>query len=383
MTLPSACKIGILGGGQLGKMMFEQTAQWNLTFHFLDSDDAPCKKYATCFIHGSLTDRESILQLATISDVISYEIEHVNIETLLELQLEGKKMYPYPQVLQIIQDKGKQKQFLDRMHIPVVPYIILQTEQDWQHGISQLQGDKIVVKSRTGGYDGKGVEIVEKKRLIEGYRPFKSGKALAEMCITGKEIAVIVAVDTKGNTQFYPPVQMEFDTKSHLVLFLHTELDISEEQKKKCIDISLQSAKAFASPGLFAVELFVTDTEIYVNEIAPRPHNSGHHTIEACYTSQFEQMVRILLEMPLGSTDLIQPAAMINIVGPENLHGSYVLEQLEQLLEQPGIYVHLYGKKESRPHRKLGHITIIAPNKEELFNRVKKAEMLRVIPAPS
>jgi 5-(carboxyamino)imidazole ribonucleotide synthase len=382
MILPSTCKIGIIGGGQLGKMMFEQTARWNLQFHFLDSADAPCEKYATRFINAALTDREAIRQLATISDVISYEIEHVNTEALIELQLEGKKIYPYPQVLQIIQDKGKQKQFLERMQIPVVPYVMLQTEQDWQQGISRIQGEKIVLKSRTGGYDGKGVEIVEKKQLSEGYRPFKSGNALAEKCITGKEIAVIVAVDTKGNTQYYPPVQMVFDEKSHLVLFLHTELDITEDQKKKCIDISLQSATAFASPGLFAIELFVTETDVYVNEIAPRPHNSGHHTIEACYTSQFEQMVRILLEMPLGSTALIQPAAMINIVGPEEVFGSYVLEKLDILLEQPGIYVHLYGKKESRPHRKLGHITIVAPNKEELFNRVKKAEMLRVIAAP-
>jgi 5-(carboxyamino)imidazole ribonucleotide synthase len=379
--LPSPKKIGIIGGGQLGKMLAEAASPWISTLNFLDLSGAPCESKAHQFIAGSLYDPQAILSLASISDVITYEIEHLHVDTLLALEKEGKEIIPSPRVLAIIKDKAIQNQFFTQHSIPTPPYFILQEESDWTHALDAFEGDKIVVKSRQGGYDGKGVQIVSKHEIHQGLRPFPTDNTLFESFLTEvTEVSVIVAIDTFGNKKTYPPVCMEFDPKSNLVLFLHTETGLEKNILKECERISLRTAEAFSSPGLFAVELFVSNKtgEVFVNEVAPRPHNSGHHSIEACYTSQYEQLIRIVSGLPLGSTDLIKPAAMLNLVGPTDFSGAYELTNLETSLQIPGIYVHLYGKKESRPNRKLGHITVIAGNKETLMEKVEIAKTIQV-----
>ena len=371
--LPSKKRIGIIGGGQLGKMLAEAGSPLIARFNFLDVLGSPCQSKAEVFVEGKLMDAEAIRKLAAVSDVLSYEIEHINTEVLLELEKEGKEIIPKPSVLEIIKDKGKQNDFLRENNIAIPTYVNLQKEEDWTACLSKFEGENIVVKSRTGGYDGKGVVILSKEKILAGERPFPTTNTMFEQFIEEVvEVSVIVSVDREGNYKTFPPVVMEFDPISNLVLFLHTETGLSLELIKQCNEISAQAVLGFYSPGLFAVELFITkENHVLVNEIAPRPHNSGHHTIESAYTSQFEQLNRILLGLPLGETENICPAAMINLIGPEGLVGEYVLDGLETTLSNSGIYVHLYGKSESRPNRKLGHITVLGKDKAELFERVK------------
>ncbi len=380
MFLPSNIKLGIIGGGQLGKMLAESAAPWNIYYNFLDNADAPCKFLAKNFIVGSLQSETDILALSNISDVISYEIEHVNTDVLTRLHQEGKKIIPFPNVLALIKDKGIQKQFLHDNGLPVPPFSLINKEEDWEKALDTISGETIVAKSRMGGYDGKGVKICTKEEIKAGLRPFDINNCMLETCVENAlEISVIVAVGQDKEMKTFPPVQMEFDPVSNLVIFLHTALSISEELAEECKAISLAAVASLKSPGLFAVELFVDqEKQVWVNEIAPRPHNSGHHTIEACYTSQYEQLNRILLGFPLGNTDLIKPAAMLNLVGPRDFSGAYMLNNLEKMLSIPGIYVHLYGKNESKPDRKLGHITVIADTKEELFEKVELAKTLSI-----
>jgi len=371
--LPSKKRIGIIGGGQLGKMLAEAGSPWTVRYNFLDVNGSPCQSKAEVFVEGKLNDAIAIKKLAEVSDVLSYEIEHINTEVLIELEKQGKDIIPKPSVLEIIKDKGSQNNFLRDNNIAIPTYVNLQKEEDWTICLSKFEGENIVVKSRTGGYDGKGVVILSKEKILAGERPFPTTNTLFEQFIEEVvEVSVIVSVDRKGNYKTFPPVVMEFDPSSNLVLFLHTETGLSDEILKQCNDISSQAVLGFNSPGLFAVELFITqDKQVLVNEIAPRPHNSGHHTIESAYTSQFEQLNRILLGLPLGETDNICPAAMINLVGPEALVGEYTLEGVDKTLLTAGIYIHLYGKSESRPNRKLGHITVLGKDKSELFERVK------------
>ncbi|MCO6494320.1 MAG: 5-(carboxyamino)imidazole ribonucleotide synthase [Bacteroidetes bacterium] len=378
--LPSEKRIGIIGGGQLGKMMSEAGSPWIIKYNFLDAKGSPCSLQGGTFIEGSLKSAEDIRKLAEISDVLTYEIEHINTEAIAELEKEGKQILPKPSVLKIINDKGIQNEYFEKHNIPIPVFCNLKEEKDWTEKLELFRGEKIVVKSRKGGYDGKGVEILTKQEIIDGARPFDTENTLLEQFVEDiTEISVIVAVDQHGNSGTYPPVAMEFDPVSNLVMFLHTEVDMDRETLKRCREIAEKSALSFKSPGLFAVELFVKDGEVMVNEIAPRPHNSGHHTIEACYTSQFEQLNRILLGMNLGNTELICPGAMINIVGPEDFSGKYQLEIPEELSKEAGFFIHLYGKTESRPHRKLGHITILAKDKTTLFEKADKARKIKVI----
>jgi 5-(carboxyamino)imidazole ribonucleotide synthase len=380
MSLPSKKKIGVIGGGQLGKMLAEAGSPHNLHYNFLDAPDSPCSKMGGNFINGSIQSQEDIIKLASISDILTFEIEHINTDILKDLEKKGKEIIPKPSVLEIIKDKGKQNEFLGKNGIPIPYFINLKKEEDWVKFLYDFKGEKVVVKSRKGGYDGKGVQILTKNEIINGARPFDTENTLIEEFIEQvTEISVIVAVDKKGNTQTYPPVVMEFDPISNLVMFLHTEHDLNKELEKQCKEISVEAVKLFKSPGLFAVELFIKKNTVFVNEIAPRPHNSGHHTIEGCYTSQFEQLNRILLGQPLGNTQKFCPAAMINLVGSKDVTGSYQLSNLKEVMCDAGIYIHLYGKKESRPDRKLGHITVIAENKEELFRKVGIAQKVSVV----
>lgn len=369
-------KIGIIGGGQLGRMLVEETLRLNVSVNVLEnSKDCPCFHLANNFIEGSLQDEAKIYELAAISDVLTFEIEHVNTDALIKLEDEGKTIIPSPRVLQIIQDKGLQKQFYSDHLVPTAPYFLVNNKTDWNNAIQQLGTEKFVAKTRTDGYDGKGVAILNSANVLENNEliPFETPCVLEAFIPCEKEISIIVAKDIFGKTVAYDAVEMEFDPEANLVTFLFSPAEISKPLAEKAKIVAIQTINHFKSAGVFAVEMFLTSSgEILVNEIAPRPHNSGHHGIEACYTSQYEQLARILLGLPVGCTTMVKPAAMINLLGDKSFSGPYVIKNLNQIHQVEGVYLHLYGKKESKPVRKMGHITILASSVDEVKAKANK-----------
>jgi 5-(carboxyamino)imidazole ribonucleotide synthase len=371
-------RIGIIGGGQLGRMMIEEGARLNLHFNVLESDaNCPCGHLANEFVEGSLMDEASIRKLAAISDVLTYEIEHVNTEALIKLEQEGIEIIPSPRILKMIQDKGLQKEFYAKHNIPSGKFFLVNNKDEWHRLIPLLGSDKFVAKTRTGGYDGKGVAILNSKEMIDFPEriPFEGPCVLEEFVVCEKELAVIVARDKSGNIVSFPSIEMEFDPIANLVTLLISPARVGSIIEEKAEEIARKVVQALDGPGLFAVELFLDkEGNIFVNEVAPRPHNSGHHTIEACYTSQYEQLTRILLELPLGHTELVQPAGMVNLLGAPGFSGSYRLDKLNEVSKLPGVYVHLYAKAESKPMRKMGHVSILAPTLDEV---IEKANYVR------
>ncbi len=382
MKQPFHPTIGIIGGGQLGKMLIESAMPWNVQYNVLDPDpSASCKAYAKTFINAGLKDGEAIKELAKISDVLTYEIEHVNTEVLLELEKAGKIIIPSPSILQIIQDKNLQKKFYTDNHLPTASYKLVEKKEEWINGLNQIEGEKIVAKLCKGGYDGKGVSICTKKDIEAGNIPFE-GPCIIEKFIEGcRELAILVA-SNGTETITWPSIEMDFDPKLNLVDFLFSPGNVDRAIEEKASEIAIAAIRALNGKGVFAVELFITPQgEILINEIAPRPHNSGHHTIEACITSQYEQLNRILLNLPLGNTDLIKPAVMVNIIGPKNLTGDYKLEGLDMAMQIPGFYLHLYKKNETRPGRKMGHYTVLADTVEDaIIKALEIKETLKIVP---
>ncbi len=383
-TLPFDKTIGIIGGGQLGKMLIESSRPWNFKYNILENDpNCPAAHLAEKVIVGSLLDAEKIRELAANVDVITYEIEHINCEVLLALENEGKTIIPSPKALQIIQDKGLQKAFYVMHKIETAPFCLVKRVNDWPAALAIIKGDNVVVKSCKGGYDGKGVQICKRTELENGLYPFADACIVETFVPNVQEIAIIVARDTFGNIQLFPEVEMFFSPISNLVEFLFSPSRFSETILEKAQSLAKKVVAAFDTPGLFAVELFIDELDnVFVNETAPRPHNSGHHTIEACYTSQFEQLNRILASYPLGNTDLVKPGAMINITGSTAFSGTYQIEKVEDLLKEKGVFVHLYNKIESKPHRKLGHITVLGDTLEALIVKAENIKTaLKIIPA--
>jgi 5-(carboxyamino)imidazole ribonucleotide synthase len=369
--------IGIIGGGQLGRMFIEEALRYNVQCVILDNDsNAPAALIAHKHIRGSINNREAIHQLAASCDILTYEIEHIFVEALDEIERSGKKVFPTAQVLRTIQDKGLQKQFYLAHGIATPDFVIVSHPKEWAEVVSNKGWSRFVAKSCRDGYDGKGVHLMHASELSDISRiPFSSETVLEAFVECAKEISVIVACDISGNAICYPAVEMEFDPHANLVTYLFAPANLNDSQEAAANQLALQTAKAFNSPGLFAVEMFLDkEGNFWVNETAPRPHNSGHHTIEACYTSQYEQLLRILLGMPLGSAALIKHAAMINILGDTNFTGPYYLDNEAEILQTEGVYIHLYGKNISKPKRKLGHITILADDAlslKEKVNRIK------------
>lgn len=375
---------GIIGGGQLGMMLLEAAKAETPTVHYtvLESqEDCPARPLADAFIKGSLKDSKSLRALAAVSDVLTWEIEHIGVDTLLELEAEGKTIIPKPGVLKIIQDKGIQKSYFVEHGIPTAPFMLKEPTDTWE--LDRFPGEKVVLKSRTGGYDGKGVVIIKKDDLLNGNSPFEGSVLVEEFAENVKELAVIVAVDTYGNRGSFPAIDMYFNPQSNLVEFLYSPSLVDGTILNEAREIAEKVVASFDSPGLFAVEMFLTEGgDIWVNEIAPRPHNSGHHSIEGFATSQFAQLNRILLGMELGPMELKYPSAMINIVGPETVSGSYKLDDGAYWSGQTDVFVHMYGKSETRPNRKLGHVTVTADNIEGLLDRAKEVQQkLRIIPS--
>jgi 5-(carboxyamino)imidazole ribonucleotide synthase len=369
-------RLGVLGGGQLGRMLIQAANDLNIHIHCLDPDpNAPCSEIAHSFSCGSLTDYNTVLNFGSDKHLITVEIENVNVEALIELEKKGVKVFPQPNVLKLIQDKGLQKEFYKKNNIPSAAFELISSKAELL-----LKTDfPFVHKLRTGGYDGKGVKIIS--NLSEAEQSFDAPSVIEVKIDFQKELSVLVARNEKGEIKTFPLVECEFNPEANLVEFLFSPADVSPEIELKAKEIASQLIEKLNMVGLLAVELFLTKSnELLVNEIAPRPHNSGHHTIECCTTSQFSQHLRAILNLPLGDTSLIQAGAMINLVGEKEFNGPVIYDGLENLLSIPGVFPHLYGKEISKPFRKMGHITITGKNIDELkAKRDKIKGLIRVI----
>lgn len=362
-------KLGILGGGQLGRMLIQEAVNFNIHISVLDpAVNAPCADLANNFVVGNFNDHQTVLDFGKSVDVLTIEIEHVNIEALEELERLGKKVFPTPQALRTIQDKGLQKQFYKANDIPTAPFHLIDNAED---ALLFKEKGPFMQKLRKGGYDGKGVTPLRTE--AEFNAAFNAPSVLEEFVPFVKELAVIVARNESGEIATFPLVEMEFNPEANLVEFIfspaHVNTDVEGNAKKIASDI----ANKLQHVGLLAIELFLTDDgNLLVNEIAPRPHNSGHHTIEACFVSQYGMHLRAILNMPLGSTGLRTPAVMINLLGEKGFEGKARYENIEEVLHTEGAYIHLYGKEDTKPFRKMGHITVCNLNLEDAKATARK-----------
>ncbi len=352
-------KLGILGGGQLGKMILAETRKFDIQTYVLDpSNDAPSKIACNKFFQGSLTNFESVYNFGKLVDVLTFEIELVNIEALEKLENEGLKVFPSPKTLRLIQNKGIQKEFYLKNGIPTSKFNLYKNLEKLQTSNFKLP---FVWKSTEFGYDGNGVKVI---RSIEDLENLPNVECIAEEMIAFKnELAVIVARNESGEIKTYPVVEMEFHPEANQVEYVICPARIDDKIAEKAQEIALKVSQKFNHVGLLAVELFLTQNdEILVNEVAPRPHNSGHHTIEASYTSQFENHLRAILNLPLGKTDSKIAGIMVNLVGEEGFSGNVVYKNIEKIMTIDGVTPHIYGKRETRPFRKMGHVTIVNEN---------------------
>ena len=373
--------LGILGGGQLGKMLLTETLKYDIRTIVLDpSAEAPARFGCHTFFQGDLMDYDTVYQFGKQADLVTFEIENVNVDALECLESEGIKVYPTPKSLRIIQDTGAQKAFYKAHGIPTAPFEPFPSPALLATAVAGGRWTyPFVWKSTRFGYDGNGVKIV---RNPQDLHALPEGPCIAELCADiDKELAVIVARSPKGEVATYPVVEMEFHPEANQVEYVLCPARIAESISDQARKIALQVAEAFGSIGLLAVELFLTkEGEIWVNEVAPRPHNSGHYSIEASYTSQFEQHLRAILNLPLGSTESKVAGVMVNLVGAEGYAGDVIYEHIEDVLSLQGVTPHIYGKRQTRPFRKMGHITITHPDIEQARSLAQKVkETIKVI----
>ena len=357
--------IGILGGGQLGKMLLSTTRQWDLTTHVMDpSPEAPARIGCNHFTQGDLMEYQDVLDFGKKVDLLTIEIENINTKALAELEKQGVKVYPQAAVLELIQNKCKQKEFYQKKGIPTAPFQVFNSKEALKDAVVRGRVSfPFVWKSAAMGYDGFGVQIIRSNQDLE---TVSEGGCMAEDLVEiEKEIGVIVCRSVSGETVSYPSVEMEFHPTANQVEFVLSPARISKKIEEKAREVALEVSKAYQHVGLLAVELFLTkEGEIWVNEVAPRPHNSGHYSIEAAYTSQFEQHIRALLDLPLGNPENKLAGVMVNLVGAEGHQGPVYYKNMEHILAIEGVCPHIYGKKETRPFRKMGHITIVNKNLE-------------------
>ena len=345
-----------MGGGQLGRMFIEEASKYDVHISVLDPQEkASCAHLASSFTVGDFNDYDTVMQWATDKDIITIEIEHVNLDALFALEKMGKKVFPQSHVLATIKDKGLQKLFYQEHGIPTAPFVLVED----RNALAQQESIfPCMQKLRTGGYDGKGVQSLKSSSDLE--KAFDAPSVLESWVDFESELAVMVARNEDGQVVTFPPVDMEFNAEANLVEFLFSPSEQSSEVLAKAEALAVKVAEQLQIVGVLAVEMFVLKNgEVLVNEVAPRPHNSGHHTIECCITSQYEQHLRAILNWPLGNTEIIQPAVMINLLGEKDSHGLAVYEGMEKVLKEKGVYVHLYGKEKTSPFRKMGHVTIM------------------------
>lgn len=359
-------KLGVLGGGQLGRMLIQSGIDFNIPFSVLDPDvQAPCSSLAE-FHTGKLTDFETVMRFGEGCDILTIEIENVNTAALKELARQGKKVFPQPEVIELIQDKRVQKKFYQDHKIPTAEFILTSNAEDVRKHASFLPA---VNKLGKEGYDGRGVQIIRTAEDLS--KAFDAPGLLEKLVDFEKEIAVIVARNESGEVKTFPVVEMVFHPEHNLVEYLFAPAQLASALKQRAEEIAIQVIQKLNMVGILAVEMFVTKKgEILVNEIAPRPHNSGHQTIEANVTSQYEQHLRAILNLPLGDTRLIAPSAMVNLLGEAGYSGPALYEGFEEVSKISGVHVHLYGKKITKPFRKMGHVTIMDSDLENLKKKV-------------
>ena len=364
-------RIGILGGGQLGRMLLQAAANYPVETLVLENDpECPAAHLCHHFTTGDITDFDAVYQFGKGLDAITIEIENVNVEALEKLEAEGVRVYPKPSVLKTIKNKVLQKQYYQQHQIPSPAFIITQSASELQ---AQQDFLPAVHKIGEGGYDGKGVQLIRTKEdMVKG---FDAPAVLEKMVAIHKEIAQMIAINDKGETALYPPVEMVFDPTLNLLDYQLCPAELDEKTLWKIEAIALSVARNFKSAGLFAIELFVDKNgDVLVNETAPRVHNSGHHTIEAHYCSQFDMLWRIMLGYSLGNTDAVLPSVMVNIIGADGHSGPVYYEGLEDVLKIEDAFVHIYGKKNTKPGRKMGHVTILSKEKQELLHQSSRVK---------
>ncbi len=374
MALP---KIGLLGGGQLGRMLLQAAIDLDFEIDCLDPDpQASCHTLANQFVYGSFKDFDTVYQFGQNKDLVTIEIEHVNIEALEKLEKEGVKVYPQPNLLRMIQDKRLQKSFFKEFGFPTAEFRLTENQADLAQNIDFFPAFHKLGK---GGYDGKGVQLIAHKDDIE--KGFDAPGLLEKAIDFEKELAVIVARNPDGEIKSFPTVEMVFHPVQNLVEFLVSPAEISSEIEAKAQKIACDLIAKMELVGVLAVEMFLTkDGDVLINEIAPRPHNSGHQTIRGNATSQYEQHLRAIANLPLGDTTGEVFSGMLNLLGAEGFEGEAVYEGLEACLQIPGVYPFLYGKKITKPFRKMGHITILGYSRAEIIEKANNVkQLIRVI----
>jgi 5-(carboxyamino)imidazole ribonucleotide synthase len=370
-------KLGIIAGGQLGKMLIQEASKWDIITYVMDKDvHCPASSIASCYVEGDHLDFDSVYQFGKTVDLLTFEIESVNVEALRKLKSEGHTIVPDPEILALVQDKGLQKTFFAQNGIPTAEFRTFDSKESILKSIED--GDTtypFVQKIRKGGYDGRGVAVIND--------PDDLSDLLASACIVEdkveilKEISVIAARNRKGDIECYPVVEMIIDPTANLVDTLICPSSITIEQSLKALNCAAEIIELLKLEGLLAVEMFVNgDGNVIVNEMAPRPHNSGHHTIESIITSQFEQHLRAVLDLPLGSTKLKLPSVMINILGSEGHNGPVMYEGLTEIMAIDGVKIHLYSKKITRPFRKMGHVTVLSSSLEGALQKAEQVKQL-------
>jgi 5-(carboxyamino)imidazole ribonucleotide synthase len=364
-------KIGILGGGQLGRMLLQAAANYPVETFVLENDPAcPAAHLCHYFINGDIKDFDAVYNFGKGLDAVCIEIENVSVEALEKLENEGVKIFPKSHVLKTIKNKILQKQYYQQNEIPTAEFIVTRNLEELDSRKNFLPA---VHKLGEGGYDGRGVQVLS--TLEDIGKGFDKPAVLEKLINIHKEVAQIVAINEKGETALYPPVEMLIDPFLNLLDYQLCPAELETKIVWKVEAIALAVVRNFKSPGLFAVEMFIhKNGDVFVNETAPRVHNSGHHTIEAHYSSQFDMLWRIMLGYPLGNTAIILPSIMINILGAEGYNGEVKYEGLEEVMQMENAFVHLYGKKQTKPGRKMGHITIMSPEKQDLLFKSKKVK---------
>ena len=376
--LTSSLKMGMIAGGQLGKMLIQEASKWDITTYVLDPDEGcAASNVASVYVKGDFRDFDDVYAFGKQVDILTYELENINIDALQKLKAEGLTILPDPDTLALVQDKGLQKEFYAKHDLPTSSFACYEDEAKIKEAIaSGALAYPFVQKVRKGGYDGQGVSVIRSSedRLL-------TGPSMCETMVDiDKEIAVITARNSTGEVRCFPAVEMTFNEKTNLVEDLFCPADLTPEQFKSAEEIAIKVIESFDMVGLLAVEFFIDkEGAVIINEVAPRPHNSGHHTIDSVVTSQLEQLLRAILDLPLGSTELTSHSVMLNLLGEPGYAGQVYYEGFAECLAIEGVKIHLYGKKSTRPYRKMGHVTILGKSVEEAFAKADKVKsMLKV-----
>ena len=371
----SSLKMGVIAGGQLGKMLIQEASKWDISTYVLDPDEGcSARNVASVYVKGDFNDFDTVYAFGKLVDILTFELENVNIEALQKLKSEGLKIVPDPDILALIQDKGLQKEFYAKHALPTSSFICCENEEEIAEAIQAGKfAYPFVQKLRKGGYDGRGVSLIhssEDTLLI--------GTSMLEQKVDiDKEIAVIAARNSAGEVRCFPAVEMTFNDQTNLVEEIFCPANITQEQDRTAEALAIDIIEKLDMVGLLAIEFFIDKKgQILINEVAPRPHNSGHHTIDSVVTSQLEQLLRAILDLPLGSTKLTSASVMLNLLGEPGYEGPVYYEGFSESLAIDGVKIHLYGKKTTRASRKMGHVTVLAESVEDAF---KKADQVKNI----